>query len=87
MDSGQIRLFREEAIAAVNAMAECKATVEEEHNRLMTNFDALGETFKDQYYEEYRSQFAAGASVVRNFNQDVGSLTVSLLEYVRQMLQ
>lgn len=68
-----------------NRLRVCREIVEDEHEKLQTNFSALNEHFKDAYYEEFKVEFEKGNRVVKDINEDVRILTISMIDYAMKL--
>ena len=63
----------------------CRENIVDEHDKMQDNFSALNEHFKDAYYQEFLVEFEKGERTVKKVNEDMRDLTVSLIQYAKEL--
>lgn len=83
----EIRFSRDAAVSVVNAITQCSDILNNENQKIQQNFEALGDTFKDSYYQEYKQAFDRGNSAVRNTRTSMKELSRALLKYAIELTE
>lgn len=83
----EIRFSRDAAVSVVNAITQCSEVLSVENQKVQATFEALGETFKDSYYQEYKQAFDQGNTAVKNTRNSMTELSRALLKYAIELTE
>ena len=74
-----------DATEMINDLDNCNTVLEAENDNIQNAFASLNETFKDEYYNEYKEAFEEGNVLTKMMMQETVGLMQKLIAYAARI--